>query len=1332
MFKLLTKLILGTSLLAAFFPPGVPSVAPFPVSGTKVDGYVPTVQADLTVAWEAQAGGGSGLTVTGTPIYGETVGFNDFDDTWVPQKPGAGVFPVKAYGASGRSDISTTGTVSSSSTALTLAAATTFAKGNYIAIVGAGATHGIAAPSKPVIVGGGAVAFTVNATSNITTLGSTKVVSVAEPVNASSTTTLPAGLSATTYYWCWADTWTTNATSNIITLGSSQAGLAAGEGLKPETTNTLPSGTSAGTFVYWTYADVVTVNTGSDVVTTTISQPGIANGDPVRFEATTSTPTGLTANTVYYARVASPTTFTIYDTSAHAIAGGATGLVDISTSGSGTIYMVGPDLSANTIGQFHNSSVNALANTNRVDLTDTGTGTHYVVGSDLTGTTLGQLFPTSGDVTSNTNRVDITGTGTGTHYLNGGTTTERGAGSFSGDGGWSAVSTTTQCLTSWANLDANNWDYVCFRAVSNSDGFYITGRSSTQANRSVIARVNGAANAKMVTFQASGYTNAVQSDIGKTVTCGGSTGVLAGYDNTNRFWWIIPTVFGTDTFAFFGSATIGSGTGAGTSTAVEDAYSWKDTGDASVIATTSAGVAGATQPSLARRASTVYYPGEIIVHPIGPTGQTYLCTRVEPQLGNYPTSSSTATGSLSLGTTIGTEYQDGDIFWMAVNLAMPVDEPTAAVPNLLRTQISAISGTSVTLASAAGNSVTSQTVLHDEWSAINAARTAAIAANAASTVLYFDDGLYFCILGEPDANTWSQWNAVSGGDIAWSFTVAGQRIRWQGAESAKFVILPTSHRANTADTGDIDTIFAGNGGQFSYSLNTIFAPMCEPKLIQQDGWNRTFFYGDYSTGATQRVSRTLVENCDIYGFCRIWSSGISTGYGHGSIVQNCRMSWGGAGHDALLYGSFNRILNNTFYGHETFGSDVLYTDDESTDTINDLLVFSGNKIFKSRVNGLRLRVSKNIVTNNHWMDTKTSSDIILCDSLASGVLANNTATNGGIFRMTGVNWSIANNTLRNAQIYLQGGTSMSATGGSIYFDTNASDYFQGGEACLQVSGGTDVIINGMSINNAETSGPAAGVIVSSTGRTSLNGVHVYASSDLGINVTSAMSGRVLINGGYYRSGSGPQGHYLTQNASGTVVAQGATFDSSSASNTIYSTAGGLRLHDCTLLCALEIGPHVCELVDNTVSGGTASIISCFTSLKADGNEWATSPTDNTPSKTFATKNRIAASMTSSPSALASGSTNDYALSIADNQRLDPNASNSTLTGIVACADGTEKTITNVDAGAATVILDEGATASTDANEFTFVGGDLTIPAGQSATIKYDGTSAKWRLKSKTF
>lgn len=73
-------------------------------------------------------------------------------------------------------------------------------------------------------------------------------------------------------------------------------------------------------------------------------------------------------------------------------------------------------------------------------------------------------------------------------------------------------------------------------------------------------------------FQSGGYTNVVASDIGKIVTetDTGDTGNLLFADNTRRRWWIKPDVPGTggDEFDDSGSAyTIGSGTGAGTSTA---------------------------------------------------------------------------------------------------------------------------------------------------------------------------------------------------------------------------------------------------------------------------------------------------------------------------------------------------------------------------------------------------------------------------------------------------------------------------------------------------------------------------------------------------------------------------------------------------------------------------------------------------------------------------------------------------------------------------------------------------------------------------------------------
>ena len=69
----------------------------------------------------------------------------------------------------------------------------------------------------------------------------------------------------------------------------------------------------------------------------------------------------------------------------------------------------------------------------------------------------------------------------------------------------------------------------------------------------------------VLTLAASGYTNCVAGDIGKTVTGGstGDTGVLRAYNNTTRQWVVEQTDVG-DTFDDDDEAlTIGTGTGAG-------------------------------------------------------------------------------------------------------------------------------------------------------------------------------------------------------------------------------------------------------------------------------------------------------------------------------------------------------------------------------------------------------------------------------------------------------------------------------------------------------------------------------------------------------------------------------------------------------------------------------------------------------------------------------------------------------------------------------------------------------------------------------------------------
>lgn len=79
-------------------------------------------------------------------------------------------------------------------------------------------------------------------------------------------------------------------------------------------------------------------------ITVTIATPGVVSwtghglttADPISFTTTGSLPTGITAGTVYYVRVVDTDTFQLYDTAAHASAGGATGRVNTSGSQSGT------------------------------------------------------------------------------------------------------------------------------------------------------------------------------------------------------------------------------------------------------------------------------------------------------------------------------------------------------------------------------------------------------------------------------------------------------------------------------------------------------------------------------------------------------------------------------------------------------------------------------------------------------------------------------------------------------------------------------------------------------------------------------------------------------------------------------------------------------------------------------------------------------------------------------------------------------------------------------------------------------------------------------------
>ncbi len=80
---------------------------------------------------------------------------------------------------------------------------------------------------------------------------------------------------------------------------------------------------------------VVTISNASPAVVS-FAAHGVSDGLGLVFSTTGALPTGITAGVTYYAKNTASGTFNLYDTAAHAIAGGTTGRIDTSSSGSGT------------------------------------------------------------------------------------------------------------------------------------------------------------------------------------------------------------------------------------------------------------------------------------------------------------------------------------------------------------------------------------------------------------------------------------------------------------------------------------------------------------------------------------------------------------------------------------------------------------------------------------------------------------------------------------------------------------------------------------------------------------------------------------------------------------------------------------------------------------------------------------------------------------------------------------------------------------------------------------------------------------------------------------
>jgi hypothetical protein len=159
-----------------------------------------------------------------------------------------------------------------------------------------------------------------------------------------------------------------------------------------------------------------TINLGSSTT--------LKTGDGVTYYNSNGTPIGgLTNGTKYYVNVVSGGTIKLYDTAADAQAGGTTGLMNMTSQGTGTQYLTGGGSTGTSVGAA--VSVNFVKDTNLAYL---GGSTFKVAGLDVEATTPAQTisFDPSGGVSvpNNTINLGVTDLVTGdavTYNTNGGT-----------------------------------------------------------------------------------------------------------------------------------------------------------------------------------------------------------------------------------------------------------------------------------------------------------------------------------------------------------------------------------------------------------------------------------------------------------------------------------------------------------------------------------------------------------------------------------------------------------------------------------------------------------------------------------------------------------------------------------------------------------------------------------------------------------------------------------------------------------------------------------------------------------------------------------------------
>lgn len=970
---------------------------------------------------------------------------------------------------------------------------------------------------------------------------------------------------------------------------------------------------------------------------------------------------------------------------------------------------------------------------------------------------------------------------------------------LSGDGGCTDTGTITTITTGNATLSTTNFDFITWPTVTGAKAYAIYGDSTTDANQYLLTIVQGQPTALAIQFDAANYISAVAADIGRTVVQGSHDGVLLGFDNTARIWWVDPTVWGTDTFNGSGSAvtttvsTSGTSTGASATTltlaagasAVNDTYngqtiyitsgtglgtyavitdydgpsrvatvaSWTGTQPVSgddyrvtvgtgqgtqTSAATNAcywkncGAAATTVPfkQLGRRNSANTYVGELMLYPLSTSGVLYRCVRTVKD-------GATASSAPSFSTTLGAETADGDVVWRRENQCVPVLPTTSGWANALTTHVTDISGTTLTLADAATTSTSGQFVMHDDLSAAQAWHAASIASTAQSAILHWPAGDYDLRPGTPlddGAGNDARYNVIANGGNDYLFTLfdmsnsgrSGKEVEWHAhGASVWYAASDTAARLrdDSANAATADNRWFVNLGTSAVTFRGgryIYAPSGTTPMEHGDAWNWMFFSGDDPTNDAARGPRFY--GVSLLAWPRLTIHTADYGPGREEVWDDCDLTYGGAGHDGGWYLAGGRIRGCTNIGIRFDRSLGIYQDDNTYETS----LWIHDCTFKNFLqNGIRVRMDGFYFTKNRCFDFENFIDSPGGDE-AYFAFNRFERVNIDLGDMTDLQF--VHNTVVDSTVTLSA-TSLICNFNRIR--ATASFAPTTTTTMVQLAGaaqGGEYIGNNLDVTAYTPGQSVRDLLISGSGSWKVAKNHHRVESVFTFRITC--TGNVLIEKNDIGTTFTAANSLTPCAGNGTYTLRDNTW-TTGAANTPLQIDAGVRVtidgDRCTtghMTVAAISGP--CEIRNMNLPSATASTFA-HTGTRLIENNFAVAPTLSVACYTRG--NMVAGSAISSPTALNSGTTNNYQLPVTDYVRLDPNASNSTLSGLVAFTGGTEKVLLNADAAAAQVILDDSGGGSSAANQFAF--GATTLDTNDLATIWYDSTASLWMLKSVT-